>query len=323
MLDYALIHQALTRLSDHRVVTPLLEYPLINEMLGGRVLFKAENLQKTGSFKFRGAFNKIASLEPSQRERGVVAYSSGNHAQGVAAAAQLFSIDATVVMPTDAPLLKRRNTEKLGARLVLYDQKTEDRKAIAEGISAKTGAIIVPPYDDEMVMAGQGTIGIEIVTQLRMSRMEADFLLCPVGGGGLMAGISTVLRSLMPSTQLYCVEPEGFDDTRRSLEQGRRLANHGSAISICDAIITPMPGEMTFPVNLANLDGGFAVEESAIISAVDMLFEMAKLVVEPGGAVGLAALLANKLELQGRTVVIILSGGNMDLGRFRAQFKVL
>jgi len=341
MLDFELIRQAQARLKGHHIVTPLLEYEPINEMLGGRVLFKAEILQKTGSFKFRGAFNKIAALAPDIRTRGVVTYSSGNHAQGVAAAARHFGIAATVVMPSTAPLLKRQNTERLGAKLVLYDIKTGDRKAIAEAISVETGATIIAPYDDEMVMAGQGTIGLEIAEQLEQfpksvkrfsdkncgekqtvetqisdSIESHDLLLAPIGGGGLMAGVSTALRHLMPDMQLYCVEPEGFDDTKHSLERGERVANQGHASSLCDAIITPTPGELTFPINLRTLTGGFAVDDASVMRATRVLFEVAKLVVEPGGAVGLAALLDNKLALQGRSAVIILSGGNLDLSSF-------
>jgi len=322
-LDFALIAEAHERLNGHHVVTPLLEYPSINEMVGGRVLFKAENLQRMGSFKFRGAFNKIAALGAAQRARGVVTYSSGNHAQGVAAAARHFSIAATVVMPEDAPLLKRQNTQELGGQLVLYDQKTQDRKALAESIAAETGAIIIPPYDDEMVMAGQGTIGIEIAQQLQAASIEVDLLLCPVGGGGLMAGISTALRHMKPQMQLHCVEPEGFDDTRRSLIAGKRVANEKGASSLCDAIITPMPGELTFPINLKNLTGGLVVDDRSVMRAIIELFEKAKLVVEPGGAVGLAALLSGQLELQGRSVVVVLSGGNIDLSSFSAIAKTI
>ncbi|MCX8995940.1 threonine/serine dehydratase [Rhizobiaceae bacterium BDR2-2] len=322
MLSFDSIAEACARLKGRHVVTPLLEYEPLNEMSGGRVLFKAENLQKTGSFKFRGAFNKIASLDPAARRRGVVTYSSGNHAQGVAAAAKAFGVPATVVMPQDAPALKRKNTERLGATVVLYDRRTGDRKAIAEKIGAETGAVIVPPYDDEMIIAGQGTIGIELSRQLDEASIAADLLLCPVGGGGLIAGISTALRTLMPHMRIYCVEPAGFDDTRRSLEERRRVANAPDASSICDAIVTAMPGEVTFPINLANLAGGFAVGDGDVARAVDALFEIAKLVVEPGGAVGLAALLGRRLELDGRTAVVVLSGGNVDIAAFRSRFGV-
>lgn len=313
------ISQARARLQGKHVVTPVLEYDRINDRLGGRVLFKPENLQKTGSFKFRGAFNKIASLSDGQRQSGVVTFSSGNHAQGVAAAAKAFGIPATVVMPEDAPILKRENTRRLGADVVLYDRHLGDRKAIAEEIAARTGAVLVPPYDDEMVIAGQGTIGMEIADQLDAMNARADLLLCPVGGGGLIAGISTALKALRPHIKIHCVEPEGFDDTRISLERGERTGNRVGAHSICDAIVTQIPGEITFPINRRNLAGGFAVSDGDVVEAVRQLFEIAKLVVEPGGAVGFAALLAGRVDLRGRTAVVVLSGGNVDLEFFKQR----
>lgn len=311
------ILQAHARLLGKHVLTPLLEYEQINERVGGRVLFKAENLQRTGSFKFRGAFNKIASLDERQRSRGVVTFSSGNHAQGVAAAARAFGVPATVVMPEDAPALKRSNTLRLGAELVLYDRLTGDRRAIAESIAERTGAVMVPPYDDEEIIAGQGTIGIEIANQLAAIGAHADMLLSPIGGGGLLAGISTAIKALLPQMELYCVEPDGFDDTRVSLERGERTGNQPGRSSICDAIVTQIPGEITFPINRANLSGGLVVSDGEVAMAVRLLFEIAKLVVEPGGAVGLAALLAGRPEFQGKTTVVVLSGGNMDLAFFR------
>lgn len=320
MISIEDIRQAAQRLGNNRGLTPILEVQAINALTGGRVLFKAENLQRTGSFKFRGAFNKIASLDPEQRGKGVVTFSSGNHAQGVAAAAAHFGVPATVVMPADAPALKRANTARLGAELVLYDRASGDRKAIATEISARTGAVLVPPYDDAAIMAGQGTIGLEIAQQTEAMGVKPDLLLCPIGGGGLMAGVSVAMRALLPDTQIYCVEPEGFDDTRISLERGQRTANQPGASSICDAIVTDIPGELTFGVVKRNLDGGLAVNDHEVLQAVETLFEEAKLVVEPGGAVGLAALLAGKLPLEGRTAVVILSGGNMDLDAFRRGF---
>ncbi len=314
------IRSAAARLEGRHLRTPLLEYPLINEAAGGRVLFKPECLQRTGSFKFRGALNKIASLSEAERARGVVTFSSGNHAQGVAAAATLFAIPATIVMPEDAPAVKRENTARYGAAVVLYDRHTGDRRAIAERIMAETGAVMVPPYDDVAVIAGQGTIGLEVAAQCADLGVNADLLLCPVGGGGLIGGISVAMRALSPATALYCVEPEGFDDTRRSLEAGSRVANPPGAVSICDAIVTQMPGELTFPINRANLTGGLAVGDAAVLDAMDLLFAQAKLAVEPGGAVGLAAILAGRIALEGRTAVVVLSGGNVDLASFRSRF---
>ncbi|MBW5434067.1 threonine/serine dehydratase [Bradyrhizobium canariense] len=322
MITIDTIGQAYARLRGKHVLTPLLEYEHINDLVGGRVLFKAENLQRTGSFKFRGAYNKIASLDDRQRARGVVTFSSGNHAQGVAAAAKSFNIPATAVMPDDAPVLKIQNTRRLGAQVILYDRRTGDRRAIAENITQETGAIMVPPFDDEMVIAGQGTIGIEITEQLEAVRAPADILLCPAGGGGLIAGVSTATRALTPTLDVYCVEPEEFDDTCRSLKRGERVANEPGRTSICDAIVTQMPGELTFQINHANLSGGFAVSDQQVGSAVNELFEMTKLVVEPGGAVGFAALRSGALALNGRTAVVILSGGNVDLVQFRKNFDM-
>lgn len=317
MVTIDTILQAHARLLGKHVPTPLLEYEQVNEAAGGRVLFKAENLQRTGSFKFRGAYNKIASLTDAQRARGVVTYSSGNHAQGVAAAAKAFGVPAVVVMPEDAPALKRENTRRLGAEIVLYDRLKGDRRAIAEGIADEKRAVIVPPYDDEMVISGQGTIGIEIADQLAAIDARADLLLSPAGGGGLIAGISTALKARLPEIDIYCVEPEGFDDTRISLERGERTGNRPGHATMCDAIVTQIPGEITFPINKANLSGGFAVSDADVAKAVRTLFETAKLVVEPGGSVGLAALLADSAPFRGKTTVVVLSGGNMDLDFFR------
>lgn len=322
MVTIDTIRQASARLLGKHVLTPLLEYEQINDLVGGRVLLKAENLQRTGSFKFRGAFNKVASLDNWQRARGVVTFSSGNHAQGVAAAARAFSIPATVVMPDDAPVLKIENTRRLGARVILYDRQTGDRKAIAEKVSRETGAVMVPPFDDEEVIAGQGTIGVEIAQQLETARAPADILLCPTGGGGLIAGVSIATKALSPTLDVYCVEPEGFDDTCRSLQRGERVANEPGRSSICDAIVTQMPGEITFQINHANLSGGFVVSDHQVGSAINELFEMTKLVVEPGGAVGFAALRSGALALNGRTAVVILSGGNVDLVQFRKNFDL-
>lgn len=314
------IHAAAERLEGRHLRTPLLEYALINEAAGGRVLFKPENLQRTGSFKFRGALNKIASLSEAEHARGVVTFSSGNHAQGVAAAAAIFGARATIVMPEDAPAVKRENTARYGGTVVLYDRYTGDRKAIAERIMHETGAVMVPPYDDPSIIAGQGTIGLEVAQQCQDLGAQADMLLAPVGGGGLIGGISVAMRALSPETDLYCVEPEGFDDTRRSLEAGARVPNTGDAGTICDAIVTQIPGELTFPLNLANLTGGLAVSDAQVQDAMDLLFSQAKLVVEPGGAVGLAALLSGQIALDGRTAVVVLSGGNVDLASFRGRF---
>ncbi len=296
--------------------TPLLEAPLLNDRLGGRVLIKAECLQLTGSFKFRGAYSKLSQLEPAEREKGVVAYSSGNHAQGVAAAARLFGVPATIVMPSTAPEIKRRNTRAYGARVVEYDPATEVRERIGDRLSAETGAVLVRPYDDFEVMAGQGTAGLEAVRQCRELGVHPDQALCPCGGGGLVAGFSTAIRHYHPDVAVYAVEPTGFDDTARSLDAGERLANAPGGRSICDAIVTPMPGELTFEVNRSTLAGGLAVSDREVLEAMRCAFEFFKIVVEPGGAVALAALLSGRLEARGKTSIVVCSGGNVDPGIF-------
>ncbi|WP_068298576.1 threonine/serine dehydratase [Pararhodobacter sp. CCB-MM2] len=322
MITLTDILAARDRLAGQAVLTPLLEVPALNDLAGGRVLLKAEPLQKTGSFKFRGAYNRIAMMTPEERARGVVAFSAGNHAQGVAAAARRFDMAATIVMPSDAPAIKLRNTRRLGAEVVTYDRQRDDREAIAREVQARSGAILIPPYDDEGVMAGQGTIGLEIAGQCAALGLVPDLLACPVGGGGLMAGIATALAVLLPATRLYAVEPEGHDDTARSLAAGKRLANEGAPASICDAILTAIPGQTTFPVLKAHLTGGVAVSDAAVRDAVNLLYDEAKLVVEPGGAVGLAAILSGALPLDGGSAVVVLSGGNIDRAVFAGDIAV-
>ncbi len=307
------VEAAAARLKGKAVMTPLLSSPDLDACTGGRVLVKAEPLQRTGSFKFRGAYNRISQFSEAERKRGVVAYSSGNHAQGVAYAAQTFGIKATIIMPTDSPRLKIENTRGYGAEVILYDRFGESREAIGQRISDETGAILVPPYDDPNIIAGQGTIGIEMVRQAQELGLTLDILLCCCGGGGLMAGVATSVNHLSPSTRLYAVEPENFDDTKRSLEGGERVSNAPSPpMSICDAIVTPMPGQLTFPINKARLAGGIAVSDREAAEAVAYAARVLKITVEPGGAVALAAALSGKLDLAGRTVGVVCSGGNID-----------
>jgi len=310
------IRSAAAALRDVVVRTPVLESALLNARLGGRVLFKPECLQVGGSFKLRGAYNKIRSLDDAGRSRGVVAYSSGNHAQGVAVAARRFSVPATIVMPSDAPRMKLDNTRAYGASIVLYDRCAQDRAAIAARLCEETGAVLVRPYDDADVIAGQGTVGLEAVEDCRERGAHVDILLCPCGGGGLIAGAAIAASSLSPETRVFAVEPEGFDDTRRSLRAGRRLANDGRAGSICDALLPERPGELTFAINRRLLAGGLAVSDESAAQAMLALFSYLKLVVEPAGAVGLAAALAGAIDVRGKTVLVILSGGNVDPERF-------
>ncbi|MCP4494029.1 MAG: threonine/serine dehydratase [Gammaproteobacteria bacterium] len=313
MLAYDDIQAAAVVLRDHIVRTPLLESELLNQQLKGRVLFKAENLQRTGSFKIRGATNKILSLDEKQRSSGVVAYSSGNHAQGVAAAAARMNIPATIVIPKDAPALKIANTRAYGAQLELYDRYQQNREQITEDIAECEGRAIVKPYDDEKIIAGQGTVGLEIVEQLAEKAIVVDTVLCPCGGGGLIAGLSTAIKAHLPDSQIYAVEPQYFDDTKRSLLSGKRETNQAEARSICDAIVTPTPGEITFEINSRLLSGGYAVSEDAVKQAIVTAYNYLKLVVEPGAAVGLAAILSGEYQLEGKTTVVVLSGGNMDI----------
>lgn len=314
MSEFSLEHirAATHRLQNRIVHTPLLEVELLNEQLGGRVLFKAECLQYTGSFKFRGALNKISTLTAAQRQRGVVAYSSGNHAQGVAAAAKAAGIHAKIVIPEDAPALKIQNTRDYGAEVILYDRYHESREAIGREIAEQEGRILIPPYDDYDIMAGQGTVGLEIAGALSTMDVQVDALLCPCGGGGLIAGVSTALKALCPDTAIYAVEPEGFEDTQRSLVSGQREQNATQGGSICDSIVTPQPGELTFAVNRKTLSAGLVVDEAAVKQAMLLAFSRLKLVVEPGGVVGLAALLNGQYDISGKTVVVVLSGGNVD-----------
>ena len=306
------IRAAAHRIAAHRVETPLIESHALNERLGGRVLLKAESLQRTGSFKFRGAANFILGLDPSERRGGVVAYSSGNHAQGVAAAAKLAGIAATIVMPADAPAIKLANTRALGAEVVIYDRERESREAIAAEIQRARGAVLAPPFEHPAIIAGQGTVGLELAQAARARGVRMDAVLVPCGGGGLIAGIATALAEEAPEAAVFAVEPVGFDDTRRSLAAGTRLANAAGGRTICDALMAPMPGELTLSINRRRLAGGLAVDDDAVRAAVAYAFRVLKLVVEPGGAVGLAALLSGAFPAQGRTVVVVLSGGNVD-----------
>lgn len=311
------IRAAAERLVGVAVRTPLLEAPLLNAQIGGRLLIKAEPLQRTGSFKFRGAYNRISLIPQAERSNGVVAFSSGNHAQGVAAAAGIMGLPATVLMPLDAPAIKRANTEALGAKVVLYDRHRDDRDAIGAEIADRTGATIVRPYDDPGIIAGQGTVGLEIAEQVKALGVRPGTVLVCCGGGGLVSGTALALAETLPGVPVWCVEPEQFDDTRRSLEAGRRQANPSDARSICDALLSPTPGILTFELNRRLLAGGLAVSDDDARNAMRASFEHFKLVVEPGGAVAIAAALSGKFPTAGQTIVAVASGGNVDPAMFR------
>lgn len=306
------IEAAAARLAGIAFETPLLPLPDLSAMLGADVYAKPECLQRTGSFKFRGAYNRVSMIPEAERAAGVVACSSGNHAQGVAAAAALYGIPATIVMPRDAPATKIARTRMLGAEVVLYDRQTEDREAIARGIAAERGATFVHPYDDAGVIAGQGTVGLEIVRQAEARGIEPDTLLIPASGGGLTAGIALALHARFPLADVLTVEPAGFDDHARSLEAGDRVTNEKLSGSICDALLSSSPGRRTFSINREELTGGLAVTDAEALAAVAYAAREIKVVLEPGGAVALAAALSNKIDLRGRCVVLVLSGGNID-----------
>lgn len=315
------IAEAARRLAGHAVVTPLLESPLLNERIGGRLLIKADCLQRTGSFKFRGAFYRLSLLNDSERRSGVVAYSSGNHAQAVAAAAKLLGIRAAIVMPADAPAPKMAATRAWGADIVTYDRYTEDREAIGAALARERGATLVPPYDDPLIVTGQGTLGLEIADQAAALGARLDTALVPCGGGGLIAGTATALTARVPGVKIYAVEPAGFDDTARSLAAGERLANpplSADALSFCDALLAPMPGVVTFAINRRLLAGGVTVDDAEVARAMAIAFSEFKIVVEPGGAVALAAALSGRFDCRGKTVAVVCSGGNVDAAVFAA-----
>jgi threonine dehydratase len=310
---YVEIVAAATRLAGRAYRTPLLRAPPLPGRPGATVLIKAETLQRGGAFKFRGAYNCMAQLDEKQRAAGVVAWSSGNHAQGVAAAAQILGLRATIVMPADAPAIKVENTRGFGADIVFYDRARESREEIGRAIAARSGAAIVAPYDDPRVIAGQGTVAVEMVAQAReLGIGELDAVLTPVGGGGLIAGCSLALQELSPRTEIYGVEPVGFDDTARSLASGKQEENTPGATSLCDALMTPKPGDITFPINKRLLRGAFAVSDPMVLAAMAWAWRELKLVVEPGGAAALAAVLHGLYDCSGKTVGIVLSGGNVD-----------
>lgn len=315
------ISRAALRLRGHAIRTPLLEAPAASQAAGAWVFIKPEVLQRTGSFKFRGAMSRLSLLSEGERVRGVVAFSSGNHAQAVACAARDMGTSAVIVMPSDAPALKIQNTRNFGAEVVLYDRLTEDRVAIGRRLAAARGLVLVPPFDDPHVMAGQGTIGLELVADAAKVGAAFDIVLVPCSGGGLAAGIATALSELSPKTRVIAVEPERYDDMTRSLAAGERLANAPGPQSICDALMVEKPGELTFPVLQATKASAVAVSDDEVLRAMAYAFYEMKLVVEPGGAAGLAALLSGKVKVRDKTVGIVLSGGNVDAAMFQRALE--
>jgi threonine dehydratase len=316
MTDIAMIRAAQARLAGHARRTPLLSSPFLDEIAGRRVLVKPECLQHTGSFKYRGARAALSALDPDVRARGVIAFSSGNHAQGVALAARQFGVPAVIIMPSDAPRMKIGNTGALGAEVVLYDRAGEDRDAIGDRLSAERGLTLIRPFDEPQVIAGQGTTGLEIAEDAAALGIgQADVLVC-CGGGGLTSGIALALEADAPGLRARPVEPEGFDDVARSLRSGRIERNAAAAGGLCDAIVTPQPGALTFPI-MARLCGpGLVVSEDEALRAMVLAFERLKLVAEPGGAVALAAALFRADDIDGEAVICTISGGNVDADLF-------
>ncbi len=298
------------------VRTPLLSSPELDAVTGARVFLKPEVLQRSGSFKVRGAYNRLCRVLEDRKAAGVVAVSSGNHALGVATAAKLLGIRATCVMPKDSPAAKRERTAAAGADIVLFDRDKDDRAAIGRAIADERGAIMVPPFDDFFIIAGQGTIGREIVEDLYGQGRTLDTVLVPCGGGGLIAGCALAIHEKATSAKIYCVEPEGFDDHARSFAAGERLANARTSGSICDGLLSSMPGELTFAINREHVEGGLVVSDEEVKQAVAFAFRELKLVVEPSGAVALAALLGGHIDVRGQTVVAVLTGGNVDTDLF-------
>jgi len=306
------IDAAANRLAGVALHTPLVTSAALDAVTGGRVFLKAETLQRTGSFKFRGAYNRLAAIPARERAGGVVAFSSGNHAQGVAAAAQLLGMRCVIVMPRDAPRAKRERTAALGAEIVLYDRAREDREAIAAEIAARRGAVLVPPYDDALIIAGQGTAGREIVDDLSALGLAPDVVVVTASGGGLVAGIALAVRARVPDAALYTAEPQGFDDHARSFRSGRREENAALTGTICDSLMARMPGKLTFAINRALVGAGVVVSDEEVAAAVAFAFAELKLVVEPGGAVALAAVMTGKVDVTNKIAVAVLSGGNVD-----------
>jgi threonine dehydratase len=313
---YADVEDAAARLAGVALHTPLLRNPALDAHSGRSVFLKPEMLQRAGSFKFRGAYNRLACLSDSERRAGVVAFSSGNHAQGVAAAAALLGIRARIVMPADAPRIKLENTRALGGEVITYDRYTESREALARELAEREGAVLVPSYDDPHIIAGQGTLGRELLQDVQADGEGLDALLICCGGGGLTAGCGLAARALSPATALYCVEPAGYDDHARSLRTGQRELADTSLPSICDALLSPQPGELTFALNRGFLEGGLVVTDDEVRDAMRFAFRTLKLVVEPGGAVALAALLSGRVPAHHRRVGVVMSGGNVDPALF-------
>ena len=311
-VSFADVEAAAARLHGRVIRTPLLRHPVLDAIAGGIVLVKPEPLQRTGSFKLRGATNAALLLDPAARAGGIATQSSGNHGQATACAAHLLGLKAVVAMPSDAPAIKVESTRRWGAEVVFFDRLTTDRETLAQRLAAERGATAVPPFDHKDVIAGQGTVALELIEDAREAGLTLDALAVCTGGGGLIAGCALAMEALAPGATTWAVEPEGWDDTRQSLAAGRRIAADGKGETFCDALLSKQPGVLTFAINQPRLAGGIVVTRAEVLRAMRFAFDHLKIVAEPGGAVALAAVLAGKLDARGRTVGVVISGGNVD-----------
>ncbi len=313
---FADIEAAAQQIAGQAMRTPLLTSSRLDTFTGGTVHLKAENMQRVGAFKFRGAYNAVSRVPEDAARDGIVTTSSGNHAQGIAEAARLCGMPATIVMPEDAPEIKVAGVQRSGGKIVTYDRANEDREAVAHRLLEQDGGVFIHPYDNPHIIAGQGTAGLEVAQDFRAANQAIDTVLVPCGGGGLTAGTCLAIHAFFPHAKIYAVEPEGFDDTARSLASGKRERNSTSAGSICDSLLSMSPGELTFPINTAHLHDVLVVSDDEARTAVRFAWDALKTVVEPGGAVALAAVLTRKVNVEGQSVVVLLSGGNIDATLF-------
>lgn len=311
-----MIEDAASALRGVAVRTPVLENAEVNALLGGRLLIKAEQAQRTGAFKFRGAYNRLRQMSDAEKRRGTITYSSGNHAQGLALAARLVGTTALIVMPADTPPAKVDATQALGAEVVTFERDHESSDDVVARLRSETGRIKVPPSGDVRVLAGAGTAALELLDQAAEVDADLDAVLVPCGGGGLTAAMAFVMRERSPDTEVHAVEPELFDDTRRSLAAGKRVSNPAGRRTICDSIMTPTPNEQTFEINRRLLAGGLTATDEEVRVAMRFAFQRYKTVVEPGAAVGLAAVLSGAIDIAGKTIATVTTGGNVDPARF-------
>ncbi|MGH1412757.1 MAG: threonine ammonia-lyase [Pelagimonas sp.] len=323
-MNFEMISAAAKRVDGHVRRTPLLSSPALDDIAGKRILVKAECLQHTGSFKYRGGWSAVSALDEATRNRGVIAFSSGNHAQGIAAAAHAFGIPAVIVMPSDAPTLKIEGTKRLGGEVVLYDRGAREcRETIGTNIAKERGLTLIKPYDEPQVIAGQGTCGLEIAEQAAaLGVSEADVLVC-CGGGGFTSGVALALAEKAPKMRVHPAEPVGYDDVARSLKSGKAERNAVEAGGLCDAILTPMPGEITFPIMSRLCGPGLVASEDEALRAMGLAFQHLKVVAEPGGAIALACALFHADDVDSDTIIATISGGNVDPSIFARALETL